>query len=336
VRLDGTGDEFLDDDFAGYAYQWRASPNELFRAGFERERSRYNERSRSVFVISTPEGSEIARLNLREIGDPWNWAWLEDSSGILFNRGRRLNLTAYDIESESFSDKVQYTADGDRYATWSRLPDPVGHQVRLIRRASREPQNVLWAVDDIDLDTGEVSTIFEVSGRGRDGAGEWYCSEYVTLSPDRQRFFFTTCEPFPHAPTLAWKTHFHVVDLESGADRRWLTIEGHITGRLRMSPSADRMLAEYRVPLTDPSRDLRPPALWDWRKVSVVINPDGEAVLIDEGWFGLDWIDANRVLVAYVPEALDPSKTFTSATWRPFTRLAVLDVTTMNFEVFYR
>jgi hypothetical protein len=350
VRLDGSGDRPLTDETDRFRERWITSPDGRFLGRSEYERSRYSESGDRVFVIASPDGTEIERFSLREIGDPYDWAWLEDSSGILFNRGRRLTLTAYDLDSGEFFDRVQHPLASDRWAAWSRLPEPAGRHLRLSRRGSWRDGEVLWAVDDIDLETGDVSTIFEVSGAAGAGEGNWHCSEYVRLSSDRQRFFYTTCDPLPHAPTRTWRIHFHVVDLETDTDKLWTTIEGHISGRIwgnggtnwtelgvgaSVSDGGDRMLIQYRVPLTDPSRDLRPPIMWDWKKVSAIVEPDGSVIVLDEGWLGTEWIDPDTALVAYIPDALDPLLNFATAARRPFTRLAMFHVDTGELEVFF-
>ena len=335
VRLDGTGDRFIEEDRDWYTREWISSPDGSLKARFEYERSRYSERSQRVLVIASTEGAEVDRVDLREIGSPYDWAWREDSSGLVFNRGRTLTLTSYILATGEFEDLVQHSAAQDRWARWSGLPDPVGSHVRLSRGdAFGDPRQVIWAVDDIDLETGQISTIFEVHGRGVPGRSEWYCDEYVRLSDDGRRFFYTTCVPYPHSARRIWKTHVHVVDLESGENRVWTTIEGTL-GRLKMNPTGDRMFAPSAQPLVDPGKDLRPPVMWEWRRVNAIVEPDGSLLELEAGWRLTEWMDQNRALVAYYPEAGGPSSRNYWSRQDHIPQLAIIDVLTGRLEIFY-
>jgi hypothetical protein len=342
VRFDGTNDRSVDDDSDYYYYRfyytWVTSPDRRMKARFEYERSRYSEREYRVFVVAASDGAEVARLDLREIGSPHYLAWRDDSSGFVFNRG--LTLTQYDLATGQFSDLVQYPAARDRYEGWSRLPDPLGDQVRLLRRGTfGDPRQVTWAVDDIDLGTGEISTIFEVRGPGAPSRSEWYCDELVRLSEDRNQLFYTTCVSYPHAVHRTWKVSLHVVDLETGDDWIWTTIEGSFF-RARMGPGSERVLVHYSQPLVNPAEDLRPPVMWGWRTVAAIVEPDGTLQELEEGWILVEWMDQGRILASYRPP-IEREKPYGSRSgWRSrygaFTRLGIVDVETGNLEVFYR
>jgi len=339
VRLDGTDDRFVEEDQNYWYYNtWVPSPDGRLQARFEYERSRYNERQRRLLVVASSDGVEVERIDPRVIGSPWDWAWREDSSGIVFNRRRALTLTFYDLTTGEFEDLIQHSVVHNRDAIWSGLPDPLGNHVRLSRRSSYgDERQVIWAVDDIDIETGEISTIFEVRGPGAPSRNEWYCGKYVRLSADRNRFFYTTCVSYPHAVQRAWKVDIHIVDLETGENRIWTTIEGSFV-RLRMGPGGKRMLVHFNQPLVNREKDLRPPAMWDWRTFDAIVEPDGTLLELEDGWMPIEWMDQGRILVSYRPEIYEEKMRYGSrglSRYGAFTRLGIVDVETGNLEVFY-
>ena len=340
VNLDGTDDRFIAGDISDYIYTWAPSPDGRLRARSEYEQSRYMDRRHRVFVVTSADGTEVNRLDMREIVNPYDWAWREDSSGIVFSRRGNLSLVQYEPTSGELTTFFVPPGNRDRYrySRWSALPDPLGNQVRLSRaEVSEESGEVRWAVDDIDFETGQVATVFEIEGSTAPGRDERFCDEYVRLSRDRRRFFYTTCLSYRHAPDRTWKVNLHVVDLVTGEDRLWTTVEGSFF-RPRMGPGDDRIIVQFNQPLVDRERDLRPPALWEWRTMHAIVQPDGTLLELEDGWEPIDWIDRGRALAAYHPEVFTESVSYGSirrSRYSSFTRLAIVDVLTGEMEVFF-
>jgi hypothetical protein len=350
VRFDGSGDRIVAPDIDDYIYPWRESPDGRYRGRYEYERSRYMERSHRVLVVTTADGAEVAHLDMREIHGPYvwyRWAWREDSSAIVLIGEGGLTLTQYDPISGQLHPFFEPPAGLTRFENtrWSTLPDPLGNRLRLSRREYTEDRRLgRVAVDDIDLERGEVLTVFEVDNTQLEPSDGKLCGEYVRLSEDKRRLFYTTCVSMPHSRYHTWKVKIHVVDLESGEDRLWTTLEGTL-GPEWLAPGGNRMIVRLSRPLVDPERDLRPPDLWEKVRSSAIVQPDGSLLEVEPGWSLVGWIGPDRALAAYYPEMIvervgseSDGPRWVNRVIRSshLSQLAIVDAETGALEVFFR